>query len=304
MKSKKNIILNKEVESIFYRLIFVGDGGVGKTQIINVYNKKPYKDKYESTFGADFQIRPITINNRKINIYCIDTEGGSDFVESTGKSLVRHADALIMVYDITILNSLHDLEKYKNMFVNALNIEKEDDKSFSKESRSSESKRIKYIVGNKFDLRAQRQVLEQTGKEMANRLNAKFMEVSAKNGLNVDKLFDNVIKDIMKRDENISSRSSSSPSRNNKIFHNTSTLKSSASSGLNRNGTLTENESALNYETSSYFLKTKNSLVNNNDYINNINTFNQFQNNRNNLNFKNSIYDYNNNNKQRKCIIF
>lgn len=75
MKSKKNIILNKEIESIFYRLIFVGDGGVGKTQIINVYNKKPYKDKYESTFGADFQIRPITINNRKINIYCIDTEG-------------------------------------------------------------------------------------------------------------------------------------------------------------------------------------------------------------------------------------
>ena len=303
MKSKKNIILNKEIESIFYRLIFVGDGGVGKTQIINVYNKKPYKDKYESTFGADFQIRPIIINNRKINIYCIDTEGGSNFVENTGKSLVRNVDALIMVYDITILNTLNDLEKYKNMFVNALNIEK-DDKSSSKDSRSIDSRRIKYIVGNKFDLRSKRQVLEQYGKEMANRLNAKFMAVSAKNGLNVDKLFDNVIKDIMKRDESISSRGSNSPSRNNKIFHNTNTLKSSGSSGLNRNGTLTENESALNYETSSYFLKTKNSLVNNNDYINNINTINQFQDNRNNLNFKNSIYDYNNNNKQRKCTIF
>ena len=296
MKSKNNIIVkkeidkNKEIESIFYRLIFVGDGRVGKTQIINVYNRKSYKDKYESTLGADFQIRPITINNRKMNIYCIDTEGGCNFVENTGKPLVRKADALILVYDITILNTLNDLEKYNDMFENVINIEKEDDKSYSKEGNN-----IKYIVGNKFDLRANREVLEQTGKEMASKLKAKFMEVSAKNGLNVDKLFDNVIKDIIKRDE------SSSVTRNNRILHNSNTLKSSASSGLNRNGTLTENESGLNYETSSYFLKTKNSIVNNNDYINNIN---QFQDNRNNLNFKNSIYDDYNNNKQRKCTIF
>jgi small GTP-binding protein len=302
MKSKNNIIVkkdidkNKEIELIFYRLIFVGDGRVGKTQIINVYNRKSYKDKYESTLGADFQIRPITINNRKMNIYCIDTEGGCNFVENTGKPLVRKADALILVYDITILNTLNDLEKYNDMFENVINIEKEDDKSYSKEGNN-----IKYIVGNKFDLRANREVLEQTGKEMASKLKAKFMEVSAKNGLNVDKLFDNVIKDIIKRDENISSRGSSSVTRNNRILHNSNTLKSSASSGLNRNGTLTENESGLNYETSSYFLKTKNSIVNNNDYINNIN---QFQDNRNNLNFKNSIYDDYNNNKQRKCTIF
>ena len=302
MKSKNNIILkkeidkNKEIESIFYRLIFAGDGGVGKTQIINIYNRKPYKEKYESTFGADFQIRPVTINNRKTNIYCIDTEGGCNFVENTGKPLVRKADALILVYDITILNTLYDLEKYNNMFENVINMEKDEDRSYSKDGNN-----IKYIVGNKFDLRAKREVHEQAGKEMARKLKAKFMEVSAKNGLNVDKLFDNVIKDIIKRDEIISSKGSSSLTRNNKILQNTNTLKSSASSGLNRNGTLTENESALNYETSSYFLKTKNSLVNNNDYINNIN---QYQDNRNNLNFKNSIYEYNNNNKQKKCTIF
>ena len=301
MKSKNNLILkkeidkNKEIESIFYRLIFVGDRRVGKTQIINIYNRKQYKEKYESTFGADFQIRPVTINNRKTNIYCIDTEGNINFVENTGKPLVRKADVLILVYDITILNTLNDLEKYNNMFENVINMEKED-RSYSKDGNN-----IKYIVGNKLDLRAKRQVHEQDGKKMASKLKAKFMEVSAKNGLNVDKLFDNVIKDIIKRDEIISSKGSSSLTRNNKILRNTNTLKSSASSRLNRNGTLTENESALNYETSSYFLKTKNSLVNNNDYINNIN---QYQDNRNNLNFKNSIYDYNNNNKQRKCTIF
>ena len=242
MKSKKNIILNKEIESIFYRLIFISDGGVGKTQIINIYNRKPYKEKYESTFGADFQIRPVTINNRKTNIYCIDTEGGCNFVENTGKPLVRKADALILVYDITILNTLYHLEKYNNMFENVINMEKDEDRSYSKDGNN-----IKYIIGNKFDLEAQRKVHEQAGKEMARKLKANFMDVSAKNGLNVDKLFDDVIKDIIKRDEIISSKGSSSLTRNNKILQNTNTLKSSASSELNMNGTLTENESALNY---------------------------------------------------------
>jgi len=302
MKSKKNIILkkeidkNKEIESIFYRIMFIGDGGVGKTQIINVYNKKPYNEKYESTFGADFQIKPITINNRKINIYCIDTEGGSNFVENTGISLVRELDAVVFVYDITILNTLNDLISHFEIYKEAFKIITEDKES----GYIMNARTIKYFVGNKFDLRSKRQVSERVGKEMASKYDAKFMEVSARNGLNVDKLFDNVIKDLIKRDESNSSKDSSFLNRNNKIFHNTNTLKSSSSSAINRNGTLTENESALNYETSSYFLKTKNSIVNNNDYINNINAF---QDNQNNLNFKNSIYEYNNNN-QRKCAIF
>ena len=43
MKSKKNLTLKsdlnkiKEIETIFFRLFFVGDIGVGKTQIINQF---------------------------------------------------------------------------------------------------------------------------------------------------------------------------------------------------------------------------------------------------------------------------
>ena len=113
--SKKNIVLqkdlnkNREIESIFYRLIFVGDPEVGKTQIINKYNQKRFIDKYEPTFCADFQIKPITINNKRITIYCIDTEGGCDISQFTGKPLIRKADGFIFVYDITIINSLNNL---------------------------------------------------------------------------------------------------------------------------------------------------------------------------------------------------
>lgn len=285
---KKDFNKNREVESKFYRLIFVGPPNVGKTQIINIYNQKRFIDKYEPTFCADFQIRQIALNNKRITVYCIDTQGGIDIAESTGKSFLKNADAFILVYDITIINSLYSMpilyEKYKPEIINN-NIEQ----------RYSE--KILYFVGNKCDLRTKREVFEQTGREMAEKYKAKFMEVSAKSGLNIDTLFDNIIRDIIKRYENNSSKESSIQTRNN-IFRITNTLKSSNSSGnINKNGTFTENESALNYETSSYFLKTKNTIANNNDYINNLNKENQ------NENFKNSIYsDINKDSK--KCLIF
>ena len=293
MNSKKNIDFekdlnkNREVESIFYRLIFVGAPEVGKTQIINIYNRKGFTGNYEPTFCADFHIKPITMNNKRITIYCIDTEGGSEFPEYTGKPLLTKADALILVYDITIINSLDHLPILYEKFQSGIN-----------NIEQSYSKKIIYVVGNKCDLRTKRQVPEQTGRETANKFEAKFMEVSAKNGLNVDKLFDNVIKDIIKRDENNSSKESSLFTRKNNIFRNMNTIKSNNSSGnINRNGTFTENESALNYESSGCFLKTQNSIVNNNDYINNLNKENK------NDTFRNSIYS-DNNKESKKCVIF
>ena len=295
MKPKKNIVLqkdlnkNREVESIFYRLIFIGDPEVGKTQIINRYNQKRFIDKYDPTFCADFQIKPIIMNNKRITIYCIDSEGGCDISAFTGKSLLSNADGFIFVYDITIINSLNNLpnlyEKYESEIKTIQN------------TMQNESRKIIYFVGNKYDLRTKRQVIEQVGREMANKYEAKFMEVSAKNGLNIDKLFDNIIKDIIKRDENSSSKSSIF-TRSNNIFRNTNTLRSNNSSGnIKRNGTFNENESTLNYETSSYFLKSKNSITNNNDYINNLNKENK------NDNFRNSIY-YDINKDSKKCLIF
>ena len=295
MKSKKNLILksdsdkNKEIETIFFRLIFVGDIGVGKTQIINIYNKKQFKEKHIPTFSVDFQIKPIYLNGKKINIHCIDTEGSSDFKEDTGESFVKRADAFILVYDISQRQTFDNLPKYYEMFKFALN-----------DIEERFSKKIIYIVGNKSDLRAKRIVLEKEGKELANKYDAKFIEVSAKNGSYINIFFDHLIQDILKRDEN-SSSDSGGHIKNNSILNNVNTIRSNKSlKNTNRNGNFTENESALNYETSSYFLKTKNSINNNNEYIKNINNY---QMNRTNDISKNPIYYYNNQDS-KKCLIF
>ncbi len=294
MKTKKNLLSksvidnNKENEPIFYRLIFAGNSGVGKTQIINVYNKKLFQTEHSPTFGIDFQIKTINLICKKTNVYCIDTDGSEDFSEITGKVFIRKADAFILIYDITSKESFNNLIKYYNRFKNALN-DIEDHK-----------KKIFYIVGNKYDLRMNRLVDENEAKQMAHKFEAKYLEVSAKNGINIDTLFNYIIQDIISREEN-KNNDNSGLIKGNNIYRNINSIKSNDSL---KNTNFSENESG-HIETSSFFLKSKNNYMNNhgnNDYIHNINQYQDYQNGD---QYKRSFYYTQNNfNKPSKCSIF
>ena len=294
MKSKKNIIpksdidKNKQNESFFYRIIFVGDSGVGKTQIINIYNNKLFQNEHIPTFRIDFQKKTLTINGKKTNIHSIDTEGSNDCSEDTGKLFIKKADVFILVYDITSRQSFNNIYKYYNIFKFALN-----------DLEEKYSKKILYLIGNKYDLKINRIVNENEARDLANKYDAKYMEVSAKNGLNIDRLFEYIIQDIIKREEGSSSDSGGNV-KNNAIYRNIMSIRSNDSL-RNTNRLFTENESRQNFETSSYFLKTRNYFNTNNDYINNINNL---QENKNKEELKKSFYYYQNENKQKKCLIF
>ena len=271
--------INNNIDNIFYRLIFLGDTGVGKTQIINVYNNKLFKEDYMPTFSVDFQIKSIFMNGKKINIHCIDTEGCIDNLpDYLGKSFIKKADAFILVYDITTKNSFNNLSNYYKFSINDI--------------EENYSKKIIYLVGNKYDLKINRVVSEIQGQETANKYDAKFMEVSAKKSSTIKKLFDCIIQDIIKRDESSSSGDSNGKFINNNILSNVTTLRTNKSL---KNSNDSENFS--NYETSSYFLKGKNSINENNDYVNNLNNLQDI---RNREIMRNSIYYK----TQKKCFIF
>jgi len=276
--------VNNNNETIFYRLIFVGDTGVGKTQIINVYNNKSFKEDYIPTFSVDFQIKTIVINDKKINIHCIDTEGSIDNLpDYLGKTFIKKADAFILVYDITTKNSLNNLSNYYKFSINDI--------------EEKYNKKVTYLVGNKYDLKTNRAVSEQLGQETANKYDAKFIEVSAKKSFSIKKLFNCIIQDIIKRDESSSSSDSNGKANNNNnILSSVSTLRTNKSL-KNSNGSNNDNESFFNYETSSYFLKAKNSINENNDYINNLNNLQDI---RNKEIMKKSIYYK----TPKKCFIF
>jgi len=272
MKRKKNKLgkfeTKKKVQnvSLFYRLIFIGDSKVGKTQIINKYNNSLYQEEYLPTYCVDFQIKPIKINGKKVNIHCIDTLGSMDFTPNTGTLFIQKTDAFIYVFDLTSRESLYNLQDYINIIKTALT-----------DSEKIINGKIIYFVGNKCDLVMYRQVEENEGKLEANKYGAKYMEVSAKTGINIDKLFNSIIQDITTKKDEISINSNSIDSGgggaintninnniNNISINQNSSNKNTNTNIININNNINTNNAITNNISNQIFKNVNNNIINTN----------------------------------------
>jgi small GTP-binding protein len=273
MKRKKNKLgkfeTKKKVQNVssFYRLIFIGDSKVGKTQIINKYNNSLYQEEYLPTYCVDFQIKPIKINGKKVNIHCIDTLGSMDFTPNTGTLFIQKTDAFIYVFDLTSRESLYNLQDYINIIKTALT-----------DSEKIINEKIIYFVGNKCDLVMYRQVEENEGRLEANKYGAKYMEVSAKTGINIDKLFNIIIQDITTKKDEISINSNSIDSGggggaintninnniNNISINQNSSNKNTNTNIININNNINTNNAITNNISNQIFKNVNNNIINTN----------------------------------------
>ena len=322
MKRKKLISEKTETEnelqneSSFYRLIFVGDNEVGKTQIINRYNNKLYQEEYFPTYSVDFQIKTIKNNDKFINIHCIDTQGSSDFSQDTGTLFIQNTNAFIYVFDISSRESFYNLNNYYEIIKLALT-----------DSEKMITEKMVYLVGNKCDLVINRKISEAEGRLEATKYNAKYIEVSAKTGMNIDKLFNCIIMDLNEREKNSNSIDrgggiiNTNIIQNNNIFNNKNNInniindkninnntninninndtKEDKDININTNSNMIEMEkSGINYDSSTYHLKS-NMSINNNNFLKNINNV---EINKEKSEFKNTNFFPNN--FTNKCQIF
>ena len=273
MKRKKNKLgkfeTKKKVQNVssFFRLIFIGDSKVGKTQIINKYNNSLYQEEYLPTYCVDFQIKPIKINGKKVNIHCIDTLGSMDFTPNTGTLFIQKTDAFIYVFDLTSRESLYNLQDYINIIKTALT-----------DSEKIINEKIIYFVGNKCDLVMYRQVEENEGRLEANKYGAKYMEVSAKTGINIDKLFNSIIQDITTKKDEISINSNSIDSGggggaintninnniNNISINQNSSNKNTNTNIININNNINTNNAITNNISNQIFKNVNNNIINTN----------------------------------------
>ena len=60
---------------------------------------------------------------------------------------------------------------------------------------------MKYLIGNKTDIKEERKVTEKEGTDIARKDNMKFFETSAKNNVNVSESIESLIREIHKNDQ-------------------------------------------------------------------------------------------------------
>ncbi|KAM8964669.1 ras-related protein Rab-1B-like [Sarcophilus harrisii] len=162
--------MNAECDYLF-KLLLIGDSGVGKSCLLLRFADNKYSDDYACTIGVDFKIRTIQLNGKIVKLQIWDTAGQERFHTITS-SYYRGAHGVILVYDVSSLESFVNVKQWL----------------VEVELRGSETT-DKVLVGNKSDLVTERMVDSLMAKEFADSLGIPFLETSAKNAINVEQVF-------------------------------------------------------------------------------------------------------------------
>ena len=168
-------------DDLVLKLILVGDSGVGKSCLLKAFMGDPFRAVYTSTIGVDFEIKPLLLHNRTVNLQIWDTAGQERFRTIT-TSYYRSADAIMLVFDLTDDKSLRAIETWM-----------EDVRLYSQ--RGVEC----VLIGNKCDLQDERRVDFKDAKAYADKNGFLYFETSAKSRVNVDKALTTLTETVFER---------------------------------------------------------------------------------------------------------
>lgn len=169
----------KKTYDYLFKLLLIGDSGVGKTCLLFRFSDDAFNTTFISTIGIDFKIKTIELNGKKIKLQIWDTAGQERFHTIT-TSYYRGAMGIILVYDITNARTFDNISKWLH------NID---------EHASEDVEKM--ILGNKCDLDDRRQVPFERGDTIGKNHKIAFLETSAKSNVNVDEAFNELAAAIL-----------------------------------------------------------------------------------------------------------
>ena len=155
-----------------FKLIIIGDSGVGKSCLTMKAVKNYFENYYSPTVGFEFFTFNVKLKDTKIRLQIWDT-CGQEVYRSLIRGFYRNASLAILVYSIDDKNSFSNLESWLN------------------EIKTQGNPDVKiFVIGNKVDLEDKRNIPYEEGNKFCkdHGLNL-FLETSAKTGLNAQKLF-------------------------------------------------------------------------------------------------------------------
>ncbi|XP_048581173.1 ras-related protein Rab-10 isoform X2 [Nematostella vectensis] len=134
---------------LFFKLLLIGDSGVGKTCIIFRFADNTFNPSFISTIGIDFKIKTLELGGKKIKLQIWDTAGQERFHTIT-TAYYRGAMGIMLVYDVTNEKSFSNISKW---------LKKIDDHA------NEDVKRM--LVGNKCDMDDKRVISKTKGEQLA-----------------------------------------------------------------------------------------------------------------------------------------
>ncbi|KAM3863618.1 ras-related protein Rab-26-like [Diretmus argenteus] len=180
--SRPSISTSSEFYDIAFKVMLVGDSGVGKTCLLVRFKDGAFlAGSFISTVGIDFRNKVLNIDGVKVKLQIWDTAGQERF-RSVTHAYYRDAHALLLLYDVTNKTSFDNIQAW-----------------LTEIHEYAQQDVVLMLLGNKADATDERVVKREDGERLAKEFGVPFMETSAKSGLNVELPFTAVAKELKHR---------------------------------------------------------------------------------------------------------
>ena len=91
------------------KIVFVGDGGVGKTALLHTLSTNEFDKRYCATSGAE--VHPMEFDGSPVNVWDV---GGQDKYVNSREGYYANADAVAIMFDVTHKRRYLNVEKWYN----------------------------------------------------------------------------------------------------------------------------------------------------------------------------------------------
>jgi len=165
-----------------FKIILLGDCGVGKTAIFQRFINNNFIPDYKCTIGCEYKTRSIKLSINAIVELCLWDTAGTEKFQSVTRSYYRDANGIVLIFDLTDKKSFNRLKRW------VIEI---------KEYCLKDAEII--LVGNKSDCN-NRIIDKEEAKLFAKNYNYKYIETSALNGTNVLLLFETISNKLVEKE--------------------------------------------------------------------------------------------------------
>jgi len=182
LNKKPKVVPLVNYNPITYKLITIGDLGVGKTCIVKRYVDGNHTYEYTSTIGVDFLSKTNVIDNKEYKLNIWDTTGQERF-QSITNSFYRDTSCVLLVFDLNDLQSFYSLKYFLDRV-----------KKYCNENTPI------FLIGNKCDL--EQNVTASDINLFVEQNNIKgYVSTSSKNNTGINDIFRMILDYLIKNQE-------------------------------------------------------------------------------------------------------
>ncbi|XP_067633089.1 GTP-binding protein Rit2 [Eurosta solidaginis] len=173
-----------------YKIVILGDGGVGKSAVTLQFVSHSFTDYHDPTIEDSYQQQAV-IDGEAALLDILDTAGQVEFTAMRDQYM-RCGEGFIICYSVTDRHSFQEASEYRKLIQRV---------------RLSEDIPL-VLIANKIDLVLARKVTTEEGKNLANQFGCPFFETSACERLCIDEPFYTLVREIRKKEAQGSGTSS------------------------------------------------------------------------------------------------